>query len=69
MVDMPPRIDAHSATTRAVQYEWRDPLFSSGLAFVSDLGCLDATDAMPAGSVRQWRPTQPAQSLWLRGYQ
>lgn len=65
---MPPRIDAHSATTRHMQPEWCEPLLQCDLAFVSELGCMDATDAGPAGSVHQWHQNQPVQSLWLRDY-
>lgn len=63
------RIDTTTDTSADMRPEWHGPAFMGGRVFVADLGCLDATDAMPGGSVRQWRPSQPAQSLWLRGYQ
>lgn len=65
---MPPRIDAHSATTRHVQPEWCEPLLQCDLAFVSELGCLDAPTCIPAGSVRRMHhnPDALMPSFWQR---
>jgi hypothetical protein len=62
------RIDATTNTTEDIRPEWQGPAFMGGRVFVTELGCLDAPDIMPSGSVRRMYHDPDAQipDFWHR---